>query len=611
MKSLPSCKKVLHDFQFHIVLLLTSMCFATYAQAQTYNMSNGTSTTCSGTFYDSGGPTGAYNNNENYTKSFCSCNGGTITVSFTSFNVENIYDFLYIYNGPNTTSPLVGVYTGSTSPGTVTSSGTCLTFNFTSDGSVTPAGWSANISCTPAGPPVPTITASGPTTFCSGGSVTLTSSSGTSYSWSTGATTSSINVTTSGTYSVTVTTAGCSRTSAPTTVTVNPSPTVTVTPGSVSICSGNSATLTATGGSTYSWAPPGGLSATTGASVTANPTITTTYTVTGTNAGGCTNSASVTVTVNAAPPIPIITASGNTAICQGDSVQLTSSSATGYLWSNNQTTQSILVGSAGTYSVTITDAGGCSATSAPVTVTVSPAPATPVITPGGSTTFCQGGSVQLTSSSAASYWWSDNSTTQAIIVTAQGNYDVTITNADGCSAVSAPVMVTVNPSPVPNLGPDTIICIDASLFLVAGGFTNYLWQDNSTSPTYTAIGSSLGVDTHLIHVNVTDGNGCTGSDTMVLVVSSCVGMDEISALQVNISPNPTTGVLHITVNNIETNNLHLTVRNVTGQLVFEKKITKVSGNYSGEADISGLAKGLYFLEISDGINSSTHKIILQ
>ncbi|MBK7854662.1 MAG: hypothetical protein IPJ79_06860, partial [Bacteroidetes bacterium] len=105
---------------------------------------------------------------------------------------------------------------------------------------------------------IPTVTASGSTTFCSGGSVTLTASVGTSYLWSTGATTRTITVTTAGSYSVTVTSASGSGTSLPVTVTVNQLPIVTITPGgSTSLCQGASVTLTSTGGVSYLWSPGG------------------------------------------------------------------------------------------------------------------------------------------------------------------------------------------------------------------------------------------------------------------------------------------------------------------------------------------------------------------
>ncbi|HQP03913.1 MAG: PKD domain-containing protein [Bacteroidales bacterium] len=119
--------------------------------AQTYLISSGgTVNTCSGTFYDSGGAGGQYGNSQNYTMTICSnLPGAHIVVHFTSFQLESNFDYLSIYNGPTTGSPvLVNNGSGTTLNGnTYTSTGTCLTFRFTSDGSVTYSGWSATISC--------------------------------------------------------------------------------------------------------------------------------------------------------------------------------------------------------------------------------------------------------------------------------------------------------------------------------------------------------------------------------------------------------------------------------------------------------------------------------
>jgi hypothetical protein len=147
-----------------------------------------------------------------------------------------------------------------------------------------------------------TVTASGPTTFCSGGSVTLSANTGTSYLWSTGATSQSITVSTSGSYSVTVTSGSCSATSAPVTVTVNPSPTVAISGPAASCQSGSPITLTASGSNIA------GLLWSTGAttsSITVSPTATTTYSVTATSASGCTASASQRVVVGSTAPIAI------------------------------------------------------------------------------------------------------------------------------------------------------------------------------------------------------------------------------------------------------------------------------------------------------------------
>lgn len=136
-------------------ILLTILFIGSFItlNAQIYNHPGGTVNTCSGTFYDTGGSAGNYANNQNITTTFCSNAGNCIRVAFTAFNLENTYDFLYIYDGPTTGSTLIGAYTGATSPGTITSSTGCLTFRFTSDGSVVSTGWAATISCVACPPP--------------------------------------------------------------------------------------------------------------------------------------------------------------------------------------------------------------------------------------------------------------------------------------------------------------------------------------------------------------------------------------------------------------------------------------------------------------------------
>jgi PKD repeat protein len=130
----------------------------------TYLITNGTVTTCTGNFYDSGGASGAYQNSENFTETFYpSTPGAMIRFNFTSFSTESGYDYLRIYNGTSTAAALIGIYNGATGPGVVTASNAAgaLTFNFTSDGSVTYPGWEAAISCYLAiDPPVAAFTAS-------------------------------------------------------------------------------------------------------------------------------------------------------------------------------------------------------------------------------------------------------------------------------------------------------------------------------------------------------------------------------------------------------------------------------------------------------------------
>lgn len=144
-------------------------------------MTNGTVTTCSGIFYDSGGEGGEYNDDENFTLTFTPATSeNKIKVEFTSFDVEYDnncdYDYLNIYNGPSTSSPLLGTFCGTALPGPFTSthSSGSLTFRFVSDYSVTGSGWEAVISCIPpALPPVADFSAN-PLTVDQGGSVQFT-----------------------------------------------------------------------------------------------------------------------------------------------------------------------------------------------------------------------------------------------------------------------------------------------------------------------------------------------------------------------------------------------------------------------------------------------------
>ncbi|TAH41151.1 MAG: T9SS type A sorting domain-containing protein [Bacteroidetes bacterium] len=135
---------------FPLLLMLFLLLLQETSHAQTYTMTSGTVNTCSGTFYDPGGASN-YGNNLNVTQTFCATGSNCISFTFTSFRTQGGNDFLYIYDGPTIASPLIGTFSGSTSPGTVTSTSGCLTFRFVSNGSTNRQGWSANISCTPCG----------------------------------------------------------------------------------------------------------------------------------------------------------------------------------------------------------------------------------------------------------------------------------------------------------------------------------------------------------------------------------------------------------------------------------------------------------------------------
>lgn len=378
-------------------------------------------------------------------------------------------------------------------------------------------------------PFIPTITAGGPATFCSGGSVTLFSSAGTTFLWSNGASASGINIEESGSYTVKVTNAaGCqSASSTATIVTVNPlpiTPTITAA-GPTVFCEGGNVTLTSSTEANYLWSTG---EITPGININASGS----FTLTVTNSNGCQSQTSTAtiVTVNDLPVTPVITADSPTTFCEGGSVTLSSDEESTYLWSDGETTANIDVIATGSYTVTVYNTNGCqSLPSAATAVTVNPLPATPTITAGGPTTFCEGGSVNLTSSEGTTYLWSNGSVSQSIPVTGSENYTVSVTNANGCqSAASTATLVTVNAlpaTPVITAGGSTIFCEGGFVTLTSGTEISYLWSNGATTPAINITASGN------FSVMVTDANGCQSlsSASTAVTVNPLPGAPIISA----------------------------------------------------------------------------------
>ncbi len=111
-------------------------------------INNGTTattlTTATGNFYDSGGSGGNYADDERKIWVISPTGATSVTLTFSSFDIENTWDYLYIYNGTDEWAPLIGYYTGTSGPGTVTASSGAMTIEFRSDCSTNSTGWAAN-----------------------------------------------------------------------------------------------------------------------------------------------------------------------------------------------------------------------------------------------------------------------------------------------------------------------------------------------------------------------------------------------------------------------------------------------------------------------------------
>ncbi|MBK7888675.1 MAG: gliding motility-associated C-terminal domain-containing protein [Bacteroidetes bacterium] len=285
--------------------------------------------------------------------------------------------------------------------------------------------------------------------------------------------------------------------------------------GSPTVCAGTPVTFTVTpsGLSNYSITENGNiLGSSTTPSVILNSLTPGSHTLQATaiDAGGAT-AFSNTLSLTVLPAfIPVVSSNGGTAICNGASLTLTAQSGSNYLWSGGQTTSSIVVSSAGSYSVSVTNGSGCRGTSQPFVVTVQASP-TAVIT-ALTDTVCPGATTTLTASAANTWLWSNGATTQAINVGA-GNYSVTVSGAGGCTATSQPMPISsyVVNTPVVNPSGSVNILQGDSILLQASGGTSYVWSTGAT-------GSSIYVSaTGNYSVVTTASNGCTSSSAIVQV----------------------------------------------------------------------------------------------
>ena len=327
--------------------------------------------------------------------------------------------------------------------------------------------------------------------LCAGSSVTLSAqSTANTYLWNNGMTTSSISVSVAGVYTVTVTNAvECTASDTAKVIQVD-LPNAQIA-GANSMCEGGSLVLKASGGASYLWSTNE-----TSDSIEVNPSSTTIYYVTVTNAFGCAKTQSHQVMVYNQPDLTIL---GNNSICVGESTTFVVMGANTYHWNTGANLDRITVNTEGYYSVTGTDAHGCQNTAA-VLLNVH---ALPTLKINGRTTICQGGNTLLTATGASQYEWSSGEMSQAITATYIGNYTVTGTDQNGCSATKT-VSVTQSNVNASFTGNNNNFCHGQSTTLTVTGDSgnSYLWYDGSTAASVTVF--TPGQYT----VTVTNNNGC-------------------------------------------------------------------------------------------------------
>jgi len=180
-----------------------------------------------------------------------------------------------------------------------------------------------------------------------------------------------------------------------------------------------------------------------------------------------------------------------------------------FSWSNGETTKNITGLTPGSYTVTITDAGGCTAEGTYTVGTTSQVP-DPSVT--GATIFCEGESVNLgVNGSFNSYSWSNGDFGPTITVSQPGDYTVTVSNTAGCTGTATTTLL-MNPAPEVQISGNLELCNNETVTLDAGpGFLQYIWSNNVYSQTSTI--AAPGTYT----VTVFNNNGCIGTDEVIVV----------------------------------------------------------------------------------------------
>ncbi len=547
------------------------------------------------------------------TKTDITCNGaenGSIDITATG----NSGALTYSWNDGATTEDRTGLSTGDYSVQVSDAAGckaTSQTFTISQPNAINISGTTVNVT----------------TVGGSDGSIDVTVTGGTgpyTYKWNDGATTEDRTGLSKGDYAVTVTDAhGCSDGKA---FTVNePNCTISVNGTSKSIsCNGsNNGSIDVTvsgntGNVSYLWNDGATTEDRTGLS-SGN------YSVQASDAAGCkVTSQTFTISEPTALNLSGVKTDVTTVSGSDGSIDITVTGGTGpytYKWNDGATTEDRTGLTKGTYSVTVTDANGCTATQAFI---INQPDCSISVTGKAKPTTCFGGndgSINITVSGNTgnvNYLWNDGATTEDRTNLTAGKYSVTATDSKGCSVVSQTITVKqpkkIKVSGVVT-GQKTKYVCDGTITLSATGGTapyTYTWSDGyiGSSRTNLCMGTYTGT--------VKDKKGCTCTfkfrvpceDTTINKGKASSATAVSLNTNVSVAPNPTSDVVKITINTAVAGNATITVFDFAGRALIQQKISLSNGSNQHQVSLGTLAKGVYNIQVVTGNSSNVFKVVL-
>lgn len=409
----------------------------------------------------------------------------------------------------------------------------------------------------------------------------LTNIAGTGNPFATGATTTS-------TFYLVEISASCTSAVTPVTITVNSlpnAPNISAS-GPLSFCNGGSVVLTSNPGTGIIWSPGGATSSSITVTNAGN------YSATQTDVNGCTSApASTTVTVNPIPSSPVLSLSnGNTTFCAGGTALIEANPGSGITWNDGSTNANLQVSASGVYSAVYTDPNNCVSPAANMPITVNPNPNINGV--GGiDTAYCNlanGGlnNISITGGQTPySYQWESNgvsiSTDSILSNNVTGNYQLTVTDVNGCATTSGILTIPSGNGVDIDLTSDLYLGYepsDANLItnISLGNPINYTWYLNtgnlSNQSSNTLNLNNLVQGTYTVNVIATDINGCSDNASVTIVIES-----QINVIIPNVfTPNGdgTNEVLSITAEGLK--DLKIMIYDRWGLLMYTQEASNLS-----------------------------------
>jgi hypothetical protein len=452
------------------------------------------------------------------------------------------------------------------------------------------------------------------------GAITLNVTGGNSpysYLWNTSDSTQSVSGLIAGSYSVVVTDANNCQDSSSATIT-EPSVLVLSDSSTSVSCNGGSdggIDITVSGGTSpysFNWS-----TSDTTEDVSGIPAGS--YSVLVTDANNCTTIDSITV--SQADSL-LLTLTTTLVDCYGDENGTGTLSLTGgmppyaYSWNdpNNQTTATATGLAVGNYQATVTDANGC-VVGGSISI-FAPNPISYITSSTNPSCFggCDGeATVQATGGFAPySFLWDDPSaqTNSTAVGLCSGTYGVTIIDANGCDTNTTETLSEPNEMALSAVatGETGVGANDGTIDLtISGGTTPYVfaWSNGTTTEDLTGLSSGN------YSVTVTDNSGC--SDTLSIEVSVIIGIADNFTTEVEISvfPNPTQGQFLLSAASLDNKACNIIIRDVKGKLLYEDKAKPINGIYQKQFNLSGVAKGVYNLQVIIGERNIYKRILIE